>query len=136
MCARAYYVCPTTIDQYRICKKGESHYNLTEECFQGADPSRGGPLSLTDASWIQYGAENNRTEFKPTRTRAGTYPPNSQWSRNPIALCGDQSEGVDGIFDDGCNTTKFPTQFPPVAPGAFGKSQICTTYTFRQHVRN
>ena len=107
-------------DQYRICKKGESHFNLTEECFQGEDPSRGRPLTLTDSSWIQYGFENNRSEFKPTRSREGTHPRGSQWSKNPVSLCGDASEGVGGVFDEGCNTTKYPTQFPPVAPGAFG----------------
>ena len=53
-------------------------------------------------------------------TTTGTYPPNSQWSKNPISLCGDPTEGVDGVFDDGCNTTKYPTQFKPVAPGAYG----------------
>ena len=131
------------VAEYRICRKSESHYDLTEECFQGKDPSRGGPLTLTDDSWIQYGNEKNRSHFKPTReclgafssslctaeayamsalagTTTGTYPPNSQWSKNPISLCGDPTEGVEGIFDDGCNTTKYPTQFKPVAPGAYG----------------
>ena len=92
------------VAEYRICRKSESHYDLTEECFQGKDPSRGGPLTLTDDSWIQYGNEKNRSHFKPTReclgafssslctaethamsalagTTTGTYPPSSQWSR-------------------------------------------------------
>ena len=55
------------VAEYRICRKSESHYDLTEECFQGKDPSRGGPLTLTDDSWIQYGNEKNRSHFKPTR---------------------------------------------------------------------
>ena len=38
------------VAEYRICRKSESHYDLTEECFQGKDPSRGGPLTLTDDS--------------------------------------------------------------------------------------
>ena len=111
-------------DQYRICKKGESHYNLTEECFQGKDPGRGGPLTLTDTSWIQYGSENNRSEFKPTRTREGTHPLGSQWSRNPIPLCGGSNIGLETGMFGGCNTTNYPTQFPPVAPGAFGFSGV------------
>ena len=59
--------CANGPSEYRICRKSESHYDLTEECFQGKDPSRGGPLTLTDDSWIQYGNEKNRSHFKPTR---------------------------------------------------------------------
>ena len=69
--------CANGPSEYRICRKSESHYDLTEECFQGKDPSRGGPLTLTDDSWIQYVNEKNRSHFKPTRECLGAF--SSSW---------------------------------------------------------
>ena len=39
-------------------------------------------------SWIQYGYdETTREYFKANRTTEGTYPPGSEWTKNPIANC-------------------------------------------------
>ena len=37
--------------------------------------------------WVQYGEGGERVEFVANRTREGTFPPGSQWSRNPIPAC-------------------------------------------------
>ena len=41
----------------------------------------------SDVQWVQYGEGGERVEFVANRTREGTFPPGSQWSRNPIPAC-------------------------------------------------
>ena len=41
----------------------------------------------SDIQWVQYGEGGERVEFLANRTREGTFPPGSQWSRNPIPAC-------------------------------------------------
>ena len=50
------------------------------------------------------------------RTREGTFPPGSQWSRNPIPAC---IEADGGYMQPNYNCDQ-GTQFPPPAPGLFG----------------
>jgi len=94
---------------YRLCRRTSArNIDITEQCFQAS------PLDFVgDTQWIQFGAdENNRTAIAAMRTRNGTTPSGSQWTRNPIPACADPSGGADG---------KCPgTQFPPPAPGIYG----------------
>ena len=53
---------------------------LTEECFQ-----QGHLKFYGDKQWIEFG--DRRIEFEAVRTRNGTYPEGSQWTRNPIPPC-------------------------------------------------
>lgn len=93
---------------FRLCMLGpEGRRGLTEECFQAT------PLQFADDHhWIQFGEDKtNRTRIPALRTRKGTFPPGSHWSRNPIPACA----GPDGGFLDEDNECKDGTQFP--APG-------------------
>jgi len=69
---------------YRLCKiPPEGRSGLTEECFQQGHLSFAGP-----ESWIQYGYnETTRKYFTANRTTEGTYPPGSEWTKNPVANC-------------------------------------------------
>ena len=69
---------------YRLCKiPPEGRSGLTEECFQQGHLSFAGP-----ESWIQYGYnETTRKYFTANRTTEGTYPPGSEWTKDPIANC-------------------------------------------------
>ena len=94
---------------YRLCKLGpEGRQGLTEECFQAM------PLQFADDHhWIQFGQEKaNRTRIPALRTRAGTFPAGSHWSRNPIPACA----GAYGGFLDQDNECKEGTQFPAAGP--------------------
>jgi len=94
---------------YRLCKLGpEGRSGLTEECFQAT------PLQFADDHhWIQFGEEKaNRTRIPALRTRQGTFPAGSHWSRNPIPACA----GAYGGFLDKDNDCKEGTQFPPAEP--------------------
>ena len=69
---------------YRLCKTPEQGYShLTEECFQST------PLDFVgDTQWVQYGEdEMTRVEIPATRTKIGTHPKGSQWTKNPIPAC-------------------------------------------------
>ena len=94
---------------YRLCKLGpEGRPGLTEECFQAT------PLDFADDHhWIQFGEDRaNRTRIPAMRTRKGTYPEGSHWSRIPIPACA----GPDGGFLDEDNECKQGTQFAPPGP--------------------
>jgi len=93
---------------YRLCKDNQE---LTEECFQATVLDFSG-----DIQWVQYGEGGERVEFLANRTREGTYPPGSQWSRNPIPAC---IEADGGYMQPNYNCDQ-GTQFPPPAPGLFG----------------
>merc|ERR1719228_38811 len=60
---------------YRLCKVPEEGV-VTEECFQQT------PLDFNgDMQWVQYGEDGDRIEFVAHRTRTGTFPAGSQWTR-------------------------------------------------------
>lgn len=88
---------------YRLCKLAGSRLDLTEECFEQ------NPLNFVgDTQWIErVGDATRRVEIRATRTKNGTFPAGSQWSRNPIPAC----NGYDGgSGPEGC---KLPAQFEP-----------------------
>jgi len=94
---------------YRLCKvpqEGISH--LTEKCFQET------PLDFVgDVQWVQYGLdEHTRIPFIANRTRKGTYPRGSQWTKNPIPAC----YPFGGFYSKECKEL----QFSEPAPGLSG----------------
>jgi len=96
---------------YRLCKAPEEGV-VTEECFQQM------PLNFHgDMQWVQYGEDGEKVEFLANRTRTGTFPEGSQWSKNPIPACA-STDG--GWFEDGPNCPDSGPQFPSPAPGLLG----------------
>ena len=94
---------------YRLCMLGpEGRPGLSEECFQAT------PLEFADDHhWIQFGEDRaNRTRIPALRTREGTFPAGSHWSRNPIPACA----GDHGGFLDEDDECKQGTQFAPPGP--------------------
>uniref|UniRef100_A0A7M5XG29 Chitin-binding type-4 domain-containing protein n=1 Tax=Clytia hemisphaerica TaxID=252671 RepID=A0A7M5XG29_9CNID len=98
---------------YRLCKiPNEGRKALTEECFQQT------PLRFVgNKQWVQFGEDRStRFEFPAVRTDKGTFPPDSQWTKNPIPSC----NGIHG----GSNYLNPPcingTQFPPPGPNLEG----------------
>ena len=94
---------------YRLCKlpkDGVAH--LTERCFQQT------PLDFVgNVQWAQYGLDREtRIEFVANRTRKGTYPPGSQWTKNPIPACYPYGGFNSKVCDE--------LQFPEPAPGLSG----------------
>merc|ERR1712200_272930 len=111
------YGCPGGGYSYRLCKVPEEGVSaITEECFQET------PLRFAgDEQWVQYGEdEGSRVYFVANRTDVGTFPPGSQWAKNPIPACNDLSGGW---FDE---TPDCPGgfQFEPPAPGLGGYGEI------------
>merc|ERR1712039_997758 len=102
--------------QYRLCPKpATSSMDLTEECFQK------NPLSFVgNTQWAQY-MNGTRVAFAAMRTSTGTFPPNSQWTRNPIPGCYNEKTGP---FANGADGVCSGPQFPPPAPGLYGFSPI------------
>jgi len=104
---------------YRLCKiPEEGNIGLTEECFQ-----KGSLDFVGDIQWVQYGeSSKNRTAFKAMRTRKGTVPKGSQWTRNPIPAC-DSKAGAGGFMDPvpGCPEG---SMFDPPAPGLTGFGEL------------
>lgn len=106
---------------YRLCKipeEGVSH--ITEECFKKTSLDFDG-----DFQWVQFGEDkNNRTQFNANRTREGTNPPGSQWTKNPIPACsgnsGDSHDLDGGFYDPNCPKG---TQFPSPGDGLMGWGQ-------------
>lgn len=97
---------------YRLCPKpAGGNQDLTEECFQKTVLDFVG-----DTQWVQYGPDQtNRTGFAAMRTNSGTFPAESQWTRNPIPACktlGGGAPAVGGVC--------LGPQFPPPAPGLYG----------------
>ena len=51
----------------------------TEECFQKT------PLDFVgDKQWVMYSKSQERIEVQAVRTKEGTFPAGSQWTRNPF----------------------------------------------------
>jgi len=106
---------------YRLCKVPEKGMGaLTEECFQQGHLEFSG-----DMQWVQEGEDvNTRIEFEAVRTKEGTFPEGSQWTRLPIPNClltEEPGPHFDyGLWDEKCT---HGTQFPPPAPGLFGYGQ-------------
>ena len=102
---------------YRLCRRPEEGV-VTEECFQAT------PLSFHgDSQWVQYGEGGAKIRFPANRTREGTWPEGSQWTKNPIPAClnpdGGWTEEQPGCPQSG-------TQFPAPAPGlaGYGESHV------------
>ena len=98
---------------YRLCKKPENGYKLTEECFQKNVLKFHG-----DNQWVQYGDKGPKVTFLANRTTEGTWPKGSQWTKNPIPACAIVDGGLldpesHCIFEQG------KTQFPAPGPGNF-----------------
>uniref|UniRef100_A0A7M5UNI1 Uncharacterized protein n=1 Tax=Clytia hemisphaerica TaxID=252671 RepID=A0A7M5UNI1_9CNID len=76
---------------YRLCKMPkEGRPGLTEECFQKTSLQFVG-----DHQWIQWGEdETSRREIAAVRTNNGTFPPKSQWTKNPIPACVGQKQAA------------------------------------------
>jgi hypothetical protein len=112
---------------YRLCKiPAEGRAGLTEECFQQT------PLDFVgDTQWAQWGEnESTRVAFKANRTRHGTWPAGSQWTKNPVPVCRDPTGGELSLSCPDCSRAG-GYQFPPPAPGVYGYG-ICElhgTYT-------
>ena len=90
---------------------------MTEECFQRL------PLAFIGGTqWLQWDDHaENRTAIPAMRTSVGTFPPGSQFTRNPIPACGDYIGG--GMSENGyAGSPGFCTgsQFTPPIPGVFG----------------
>jgi len=95
---------------YRLCKIPEGgRSQLTEECFQSTHLK-----FASTQSWIQTGKDQStRQYFTANRTTEGTYPPGSEWTKNPIANCA----GLGGGFGNAnCDCPK-GYQFPPPIAG-------------------
>eukprot|EP00040_Diaphanoeca_grandis_P018102 m.95149 g.95149 ORF g.95149 m.95149 type:complete len:334 (-) comp26789_c2_seq1:48-1049(-) len=121
---------------YRLCPNVEGE--VTEECFQ-ANPLdfAGSTTTLRYADAQQWGEINKLPEVKIPRVTVdvGTFPPSSQWARNPIPSCDlcnqadcmskpvwiEQqhcSQGCAGLNMSVC--PPYTTHFPEPAPGISG----------------
>lgn len=63
---------------YRLCP---ADGNVTEECFQKT------PLSFGNWSWILHADGTKSHKFAIKKTTVGTYPPGSEWARDPVPGC-------------------------------------------------
>merc|ERR1712007_198017 len=111
---------------YRLCPASS---NATEECFQSHHLNFEG-----DLTWIQFGSDPaNRTAIRANRTVTGTFPSQSQWTKNPIPSCNEKSGGF--LCIGGC---KEPTFEPPIpglwglGPGLTNGCNGCKPYHLRQ----
>jgi len=98
---------------YRLCKLGASRSELTEECFQKT------PLRFANnLQWIQTGHDlSTRRYFVANRTTVGTYPPGSEWTKNPVTNC---AGFYGGAFDYDPNCPN-GFQFTPHLDGLWGE---------------
>jgi hypothetical protein len=102
---------------YALCRKPATfptkrYADLTEECFQQQKLRFVG-----DVQWIQSAEPNmnNRTEIRAIRTTNGTFPPGSQWTRNPVPACITRADG-----GGGARQPCIGPQFPPPIPNLYG----------------
>jgi len=104
---------------YRLCRVGaEGHAGLTEECFQQNVLDFVG-----DTQWAQWGGnESTRVEFTANRTRLGTWPAGSHWTKNPVPACKDPTGGELAPGCPDCSRAG-GYQFSPPAPGIYGYGQ-------------
>lgn len=102
---------------YRLCPAGSE---LTEECFQKM------PLDFVgNTQWLQFGDgmdTSNRTEVPASTMKEGTFPPGSQWRRNPVPACAGGNMGTGGGTgpQNPCNVPEFPPSMPGVFGGGLG----------------
>ena len=107
---------------YRLCQvPKEGMKGLTEECFQ-----EGHLEFFGDKQWIQYDVEDGKTnviEVEALRTKEGTFPERSQWTRIPTSNCRfPEVTGPDGklTLERGFLQSELPcvhgTQFPSLSP--------------------
>jgi len=111
---------------YRICRLPDNGpAGLTEACFQDTHLDFVG-----DTQWAQWGTnESTRVPFLANRTRSGTTPAGSHWTKNPAPVCRDPAGGD---LDVGCPDCSRGGgfQFPPPAPGVFGYGQCVSNGTY------
>ncbi|KAK3257674.1 hypothetical protein CYMTET_33251 [Cymbomonas tetramitiformis] len=97
---------------YRLCKRSEG---LTEECFQRT------PLDFVgDTQFVQWGPDSSkRVEFKANRTRDGTVPAGSQWTKNPIPACAIWGGGMSEEAGNACGPEgpQFPSPTADLVTG-------------------
>jgi len=116
---------------YRLCMvPDEGVTGVTETCFQ-----QGHLDFFGDKSWAQWGPDfKNRTEFTAVRTKTGTWPPNSEWTKDPVPACRAEDGGVFSEDSDDCEKSG-GYQFDTPAPGVHGygeyfSSQFMSTFGF------
>ena len=111
---------------YRLCKlPKEGRVGLTEECFE-----QGALDFVGDTQWVQYGEdESTRVAFRANRTREGTWPAGSQWTKNPVPVCRGPSGGDIALGCPDCSHAG-GYQFSPPAPGVFGYGQCLLNGTY------
>jgi len=66
---------------YRLCKSDTA--NVTEECFQQL------PLRFGNSSWLLHANGTKSAPFPISKTTVGTFPPGSEWARDPVPGCND-----------------------------------------------
>merc|ERR1712215_34270 len=98
---------------YRLCKlPTNGRAGLTEDCFQAT------PLEFaSDFQWVQFGKDpSTAVKFLANRTKSGTHPPGSEWTKNPVPNCA----GLEGGYFDKDDKCSRGLQFPAPAEGIFG----------------
>ena len=87
---------------------------LTEECFQQT------PLRFAShEQWIQVGDdESTKQRFIANRTTSGTWPPGSEWTKNPVANCAGLGGG---FFETDPTVCSKGYQFTPHLDGLVGQ---------------
>jgi len=102
---------------YRLCRVDslESLSSVTEKCFQEM------PLNFVgDTQWIQYGEDvSSRIAIKANRTKDGTYPAGSHWTKVPVPACLDHKTNGGGFFSPNSSCPE-GTQFLEPFPGLHG----------------
>mmetsp|Transcript_36163 Transcript_36163/g.61135 ORF Transcript_36163/g.61135 Transcript_36163/m.61135 type:complete len:342 (-) Transcript_36163:207-1232(-) len=94
---------------YRLCRlPANGKTDITEECFQKK------PLRFEGTKQAIQFYNGTRVYFEGMKTSNGTYPPGSEWMRNPIPACKPHGEPS---TSPGCPDG---TQFEPPVPEAFG----------------
>jgi len=94
---------------YRLCRlPANGKTDITEECFQKT------PLRFEGTKQAIQFYNGTRVYFEGMKTSNGTYPPGSEWMRNPIPACKPHGEPS---TSPGCPDG---TQFEPPVPEAFG----------------
>ena len=104
---------------YRLCKlPAAGRAGVTEECFEQT------PLDFVgETQWAQWGEnQSTRVAFTANRTREGTWPANSHWTKNPVPACRDPTGGELSPSCPDCSKAG-GFQFPPPAPGIYGYGQ-------------
>ena len=97
---------------YRLCPAPGDDSVVTEECFQQNQLMFHG-----DTQWVEYGEGGRRVYFKANRTKEGTWPLGSQWTKNPIPPCNNPGGGY---YEEEPLCVKSGAQFAPPAPGLLG----------------